>query len=59
MSETASGRPERPFEMGDEIIARRQEIARVIVLRKRTELSNLKEKSCQNRKNAIRKRRRL
>jgi hypothetical protein len=32
MSETASGRPERPFEMGDEIIARRQEIARVIVL---------------------------
>jgi hypothetical protein len=40
MSETASGKPERPFEMGDEIIARRQEIARVIVLRKRTDLSN-------------------
>jgi hypothetical protein len=32
MSETGSGSPERPFEMGDEIIARRQEIARVILL---------------------------
>ncbi len=30
MSETASGRPERPFEMGDEIIARRQEISQAI-----------------------------
>jgi hypothetical protein len=40
MSEIASGRPERPFEMGDEIIARRQEIARVIVQREKIELSN-------------------